>query len=159
MAQEVITGAIAIIRVNGLAIGKMKGIRITENLQRVEVRGLGRLTPDEMPATSWSGTLTCDFYNIDFSQSQIPNAIVRAVQTVNEFEESVTLQDIGIQIDIYKRVPVAGSPGNGVIQGEEKPYAIIRGLFLDSEGFDINESQVSGRNQSFKYLDPIIFPQ
>jgi len=155
---KVITGAIAIIKVNGQAIGKMKGIRVNENITRGEVRGIGELIAQEVPPLSWTGTLTCDFYNIDFNISQIPNAIWRSAQTLQQFINSLLLQEDGVQVDIYKKVPVAGSPGYGLIETEEQAYCTVRGLFLDTESFDINEGQISGRNQSFRYIYPIVFP-
>jgi hypothetical protein len=156
----VMTAPLAIIKVNGTAIGKMKGIRVNEQIQRGNVQGLGQLIPDEKPALSWTGTVTCDFYNIDFRISQVPDAITRTVGTIQEWSDSVLLQSSGVTLEIYKKVVDSSytGPGNGLIPGMESPYATIIGLFLDTESFDINEGQVSGRNQSFQYLFPIIFP-
>jgi len=154
----VITAPLAVIKVNGIAIGKMKGIRVNEQVQRGNVQGLGTLIPDEKPALSWSGTLSCDFYNIDFNISQIPEAIIRNVQTLNDWSNSVLLQEDGVTVDIYRKVKQPGQPGNGLILAQENLYCTIKGLFLDTESFDINEGQVSGRSQSFQYLFPIIFP-
>lgn len=160
MAQDkVITAPLAIIKVNGKAIGKMRGIRINESIQRGNVQGLGQLIPDEKPALSWSGTVTCDFYNISFEKSQVPEAIVRGVQTLNEWVDSVLLQESGVTLDIYRKEAAPNAPTSGIIPSVEKPYAQIRGMLLDAESFDINEGQISGRNQSFQYLNPITFPQ
>lgn len=156
--DRVITAPLAIIRVNGIAIGKMKGIRVNEQIQRGNVQGLGQLVPDEKPALSWSGTVSCDFYNIDFSISQIPDAIIRNVNTLQEWSDSVILQEDGVTLDVYRKVKQLGQPGNGLILGQENLYCTIKGLFLDTESFDINEGQVSGRSQSFQYLYPILFP-
>ena len=156
--NPVITGPLALIKVNGIVIGKMRGIRVNENFQRGNVQGLGSLIPDEKPALMWNGSLSCDFYNIDFSISQIPQAILRQVQTYQEWEDSVVLQLLGVTVDIYRKIPAPGAPTSGLIPSAEKPYAQISGLFLEGEGFDIAEAQVSGRNQSFTYLNPIIYP-
>lgn len=155
---EVLTAPLAIIKVKGVPIGKMKTIRVNESIQRGRVQGIGELTPSELPPLSWAGTVACDFYNIDFNISQIPEAITRGVQTLKQFVDSVILQEDGVTIDIYKKVKVAGQPNIGIIQGTEKPYATIAGLFLDSENFNISEGSVSDRNQSFQYLFPITYP-
>jgi len=156
--ERVITAPLAIIKVKGVAIGKMRGIRVNENIQRGNVQGLGQLIPDEKPALSWSGTVSCDFYNIDFVKSQVPEAILRNVSTIQEWSDSVLLQEEGVTLDIFKKIAAPGAPKSGLIPSVETPYATIIGLFLDTENFDINEGQVSGRNQSFQYLNPIIFP-
>lgn len=154
--DKVITGALAVIRVNGVAVGKMKNIRITETVQRGEVRGIGTIVPSELPALTWSGTLTCDFFNIDFSVSQIPGAIYRNLATLQQWVDSIVLQEDGITVDIYKKVTTG--PTSGLIPSQEVPYATIKGLFLNTESFDISEGQISGRNQSFQYLYPIMYP-
>lgn len=155
--NKVITAALAIIKVNGEAIGKMRGIRVNENIQRGRIQGLGEFTPQELPALSWSGTVNCDFFNIDFNISSIPGAVVRNAQSLQQWIDSILLQEDGVTIDIYKKVAASGAPGSGIIPSEEQVYASIKGLFLDTEAFDINEGQVSGRNQSFAYMYPITF--
>jgi len=159
MANKVITGAIAIIKVNGQAIGKMRGITVNENMTRGDVKGIGEIVSKERPVLSWAGTLSCDFYNIDFSISQIPEAIWRNVQSIQQFIDSVVLQEDGVQVDIYQKIPAEGSPTIGIIEADEKPYCSVKGLYLDTESFNINEGQISGRSQTFTYIYPIIFPQ
>jgi hypothetical protein len=157
MADKVMTAPLAVVMVNNVAIGKMRGIRVNENITRGRVQGLGQLVPDELPALSWAGTVQCDFYNIDFSLSQVPDAIFRNTTTVQQFQDSVTLQEGGVVLQIMKKVRLPNQPPSGLIGGQLINYATINGLFLNSEGFDINEAQISGRNQSFDYLFPIVY--
>jgi len=162
---KVLTGAIGIIKVGNTVIGKMKGIRVTENVQRGEVRGIGTIVPSELPALSWRGTLTCDFFAIDLKQSQIPGAINRDVSaatyntssSTEKWVDQVTLQEVGVQIDIYKKIPLSTNAQTGIITPDEEPYATIKEAFLDSESFDVTEGQISGRNQSFMYKSPILY--
>lgn len=150
-------GALAIIRKNGTAIGKMRNVRWTENLRRADVRGLGTIIVQEAPVVEHGGTLTCDFYEVDFSRTGIPGAIRRDVQTNQQFEDQVLLDD-GIQLDIFKRVEDAVDANTGLKTTKAQPYAIIKQLLLESEGADISEGAISGHNQSFKFLSPIIYP-
>jgi len=155
---RVLTAPLAIIRQEGIAIGKMRGLRGNENYQRGRVQGIGKTNADELPLLSFAGTLTCDFYAIDFRNSQIPKAVFRSVQTNQGYFDTLLLQELGIQLDIYKKVRTDGATTGIPISIEEQPWAIITGLFIDGDSFDINEGQVSGRNQSFQFIDPIIFP-
>lgn len=159
MANKTLTGALAILKVNGQAIGKMKTIRVNENFTRGDVRGIGQLTPIERNALSWAGTVTCDFYNIDFRLAQIPGAILRSVQTLQEFIDNLVLKEDGIQLDIYQKVPASVDPVTGFVSAEEYPYASIKGLYIDTQGFDITEGQISGRNETFTFIHPIIYPK
>lgn len=169
--SRVITAPLAVIKVAGVdsngvpvstTIGKMRNIRVNEQIQRGKVIGLGSLTPSELPATGWSGSVTCDFYNIDFRKSQIPGAIFRTNNTtLEDWLNSVCLQVLGVNLEIYQRAAVNSQqpinvPGSQ-IKGDLFLYATIRNLFLDAEGFDLSEGQVSGRNQSFQYIEPILF--
>lgn len=156
MADKVLTAPLAVIKVNNVRVGKMKGIRINESLQRGRVSGIGSLTPDELPAIMWSGTLSCDFYNIDFSKSQLPGAMNRNFTSLSDWQDNVCLQDEGVTVDIYKTVTDTVD-ANGVIKSKLVKYSTIIGNFLDGENFDISEGQISGRSQSFQYLNPILF--
>ena len=69
---RVLTAPLAIVRVGGVAVGKMKNIRIQENIRRGRVGGIGKLTPDELPAIEWSGSLNCSAYTVKFSENLLP---------------------------------------------------------------------------------------
>lgn len=157
--NEVITGAIGIIKVKGRVIGKMRSLSATENMRRVPIRGIGTILPKEMPIVEWSGSLRCDFFNIDFNKSQIPGAIKRILQTVQQFEDNAILDDeYLLNVDIYKKVKDI-IDDNGNIIPKAQAYATIRGLVINNESFDLTDGQVSSRNQSFDYIYPIIFPE
>jgi|JI9StandDraft_2_1071091.scaffolds.fasta_scaffold53478_2 hypothetical protein len=157
MADKVLHGALAIIRRNGTAIGKMKNVRWTETLRDQEVRGLGTIFTLESPVVSHGGTLTCDFYEVDFAKTGVPGAIRRDVQTNQEFEDQILLRD-GLQLDIFKKVEDLVDPNTGLKTAKAIPYAVIRELYLNSEGADISEGAISGHNQSFRFNAPVIFP-
>lgn len=158
MAQKVLTAPLAIIKVDGVAIGKMKNIRIQENFRRGRVIGLGSLAADELPPLEWTGTLSCSFYNISFDKSQLPGAIVRKVNTIDEFVDTVLLQENGIQVDIMRKGAVATDPVTGIISSSLEVFASIKGAFITREGFDIQEGQISGKDADFDYTTPIFFP-
>jgi hypothetical protein len=158
METKVITAPLAIIKVQGVAVGKMKSIRIQETIRRGRVSGLGALTPDELPALEWSGTLSCGFYNITFDKSQLPKAIVRTVNTIDEFVDTVLLQEEGIQVDIMRKARAsAPDPNTGIIPSKLEMFASVKGCHLTREGFDIQEGQISGKDADFDYKTPIIF--
>jgi hypothetical protein len=155
---KVLTGALAIIKYRGRAIGHMRGITINENITRSNVYQLGSILPLETPATQWSGTITCDFYEINWKRSGIPQATVRDVQNNTEYENNIVLDYDGIQIDVYKKEQDVINPETRKVTPKETPYAVIRRAFLTTESTNTNEGAVAGRNQSFNYLDPVIQP-
>lgn len=159
---QAVTAALAVIKVNGVTIGKMKTVRITESIQRGRVKGIGKLSADEVPATDWTGTLSCDSYLINFKDSVIPGLINRNVQSVEEFQDYILLQEDGIQVDLLKKVKdtsVSPNPGrDGKIKKKYEVLVSIKRLFINREGMDISEGQIAGKNMEAEYLDPVIFP-
>lgn len=165
MAQ-VLTGALAIIKLNGSTIGKMRNVRVTENISRGRVSGIGELTPQELPAQQWNGTVSCSFYSISFASDGVAGiegtggnadkGITRTAGSVPAWVEHVLLQDVGVDLYIYKKVTDVVDPVTGLLKSKADPFAIIRGMFLDRDGFDITENGISGRDQDFTYMNPII---
>lgn len=159
---KVLTAPLAIIKIGGVAIGKMQNLSFDENINRSPVRGIGNLTPDEVPAVTWDGALTCSQYVIDFSKAlnQLSNGnpLQRAVNTLDEFVDTILLQDEGLTIDIMRKVVDTVDATTGVKKSKLEVFASVKGCFLNREGLSVNEGQVSQRNASFQYINPVIYP-
>lgn len=155
----VVTGPIAIVKVGNTAIGYMKDIRANESYQRTDIKGIGRLTAVESPVTGFSGTLSCSWFNLDFRKSGLPGSLPRTAASLQEYIDSVLLTETGLTVNIYKKIKDPGvdiSPA-GIVTPIIQIYAQITRVFLDTEGFDIVDGQVSGKTQGFRFLDPIIY--
>lgn len=163
MDNKVMTAPLAFIKVNGKVVGKMKNIRVSESIQRGKVTALGQLHKDEVPAISWEGTVSCSFFCIDLRQSQIPGAINRNMNSIEDWANTVLLQEDGVQIDIMKKKKDdpnkrdSDYPG-GIIKAKLEVFASIKAAFLNRENFDISEGQIAGRDVEMEYLTPILFP-
>lgn len=162
---KVLTGAIALIRVKGSIIGKMKTVRYQENFRRIAVRGIGTILPSEQAVTEWDGTFSCEFMEISFKDTGITDAIKRKftssrsqVLLGNEsFEDQLILDTEGVQVDIFKKVSDIIDPVTGIIKPTLQPYATIARILIESDSFDISEGGLAGHSQSFKCLDPVIY--
>ena len=163
---QVITGNIAIVKANGKIIAKMKSVRYVENLRRVDVRGIGSTFASEVPVVEASGQLTCDFMETLFSDGGVPGALNRNFSVVRSqaligkesYEDQIVLDTTGVQIEIYKKVSHIIDPITKVIKPGVIPYAIVPQAFIESDSFELSESNIGNRAQSFKCTDPIIFP-
>lgn len=156
MASTVMTAPLAIIKVNGFAIGKMKSIRCTENVRLARVVGLGRLTASEIAKLDWTGTLNCGAFMIDLRREVLPGSMLRVVQSTEEWENTLLLNDEGVQLDIMRKV-IDTTAASGVITPKLEVVASIKGCFMSRESFDISEGQISGRDVDFEYITPILF--
>lgn len=161
---KVLTGAIALIKVQGEVIGKMRSVRCQENIRRIPVRGIGTILPSEQAVVEWEGTLSCEFMEIEFQNSGIKNAIRRTFSNVasqvlngnSSFEDQLILDVDGVQVDIFKKVTDV-IDANGTIKPKLKPYAIVKNCLIESDSFDISEGSIAGHSQSFKYLVPLTY--
>jgi len=172
---KVITGAIAIIKVGGVVVGKMRDIRINETYRRLRVpKGIGSIFADEQAVTEFDGTLSCSFYEINFNKSGIlsrngEGAVIlrRAFNTgqtpanasfdgVSNFEDEIVLDDVGVDISIYKKEKDLIDSNTGLIIPKATPYAIVKNCLIETDNINIAEGQIGGRDQSFKYLVPVV---
>jgi len=158
MDDRVMTAVKAIIKVNGVAIGIFRSIRTNENIQRGDVRGLGNMTSQELPALGITCTFNADMYMINLRRSTIEGLDPRNVNSVEAYANSLLLGQRPVDLYIYKKdANVTG--GQLIVENfDEADFAIIRDLHLESSGWDITEGQISGRNMSGRYLNPVILP-
>lgn len=167
MADKVLTGAIAIVKINGDAIGKMRDISVNESFNRIDVsKGLGSIYSDEFALVKWSGTLSCSFFEVSYKASGLKGAIQRVFgsnilsqiasgNNQENFEDQLVLDDIGVDVELFKKMTDVIDPNTGLIKPKAIPYATVRGLFIESDNVTIGEGNVAGRNQSFRYLYPV----
>jgi len=160
----VLTAPLAIIKVDNVIVGKMKNVRVAESYTRGRVVGLGALNPSEVPATAFAGTLNASYYVINFNQHPFKNkALLRKTNNVLNFINTVLLDEEGFTVDLLKKAadvntfPPDGRDANGIIHATEVAFATVRKAFITSDGFDITEGQIAGRDGAFEYLDPIVY--
>jgi enhancing lycopene biosynthesis protein 2 len=159
MAQT-ITGPIALIKINGKTIGKIRNINAAENFARGEVRGIGSLIAQEVPILSHSGTFTVESFLIDLNSEGVKELLNREVISVEQFVNSITLNEVGVDIFVYKKIPRTIDATSKLVTAiDEQPIGVLRRCFIDNASWNITEGQVSTHSQSGRFLDPILFLQ
>ena len=158
--QRVMTAPLALIKINSVTVGKMKNIRITETIRRGRVTGLGTLTPSELPALEWQGSLSASSYTINFNKLANTSALgtFRNSADVNVWANAILLQEAGLEICVLRKVKDGEiDPETGMVRAKYETFAKVNGAFASREGFDIQEGQISGRDTEFEYLEPILY--
>lgn len=155
MPGKVLTAAKALIKVKGVdgtlvVIGKIRTVRATENVRRGRVTGLGEITPSELPALEWSGTCNVSQYAIKTNTGAL-NALARDYDTTADFVKHLLFNE-GVDIHLLKKTK---NPSDGEIT--EETMAIIKGAHTTSEGLEVSEGQIGGRDVSFEFLEPIVY--
>ncbi len=157
---RIMTAPLAIIQINGVTVGKMKNVRITESIRRGRVTGLGALTPSELPALEWQGSLSCSSYTINFNllANVSKKGTFRNTNTLNEWINAILLQEDGLEIAILRKVKDGAIDSEtGLVKTKYETFAKVMGAFASREGFDIQEGQISGRDTEFEYTTPILY--
>jgi len=160
MNERTMTAPLAIVQVNGVTIGKMRNIRVTEQIRRGRVSGLGRLTAEELPALEWSGSLSCSSYTINFNLLMNKSRLgtFRNAQTINDWANAILLQEDGLEISLLRKVKDGEiDPESGMVKTKFQTFAKVNAAFATREGFDVQEGQISGRDTEFEYLEPILY--
>ena len=163
-STRVMTAALAIIKIDGIAVGRMKNIRVTENFSRSNVVGLGNIVSQEKPIVGWSGTCSCSTYTIDLKRignvSSSKFGLNREAGDANTFINSLLLNEKGIDICIYKKFAQTIDNVTGLVSAVgDGEFCVIGNAFPNSQNFDIQEGSISGSDISFDYLNPILFDQ
>ena len=160
MATKTFSAPLAIIQIDGVTVGKMKRVQITETLRRAKVTGIGRLNPEEIPPVEWSGSMSCSSYSINFNllANKIKKGAFRNAPTVEAWANAHLLQENGLEITVLRKVKDGNiDPETGLVSVKYETFAKVTGAFVTKEGFDVQEGQLSGRVADFEYTDPILF--
>jgi hypothetical protein len=160
----VMTAALAVIKIAGEPVGRMRSIRVTETFRRGDVRGLGEILSQEKPVVGWDGTLTCSFYTIDLKRlGSVATAkwgFNRQAGDLLKFVNTFILNEIGVDIYIYKKFVEQLDPNTGLVTSVgDGDFAVIEKAFPENQSFDINEGAISGTDCNFTYLNPILFDE
>lgn len=158
MSQLTLTAPLAIIKVNGRVVGRMRNIEIRETFRRAPVYGIGEATPLEIPFIQWNGTLSCGFYETRIKDTGVPNAVRRDANSKTELIDNMMLDTRGIDIVLLKRKLDTVDPSTNLRKGKWEEHLTIPGCFIDGDGMDLSEGQLGGHNQSFTYLTPVLAP-
>ena len=158
--EKSMTAPLAIIQINSTTVGKMKNVRITENIRRGRVAGIGRLNASELPPLEWQGTLSCSSYTINFNllANKEKKGFFRNAGTLEAWANAILLQEDGLEISILRKVKDGEIDAEtGLVKTKYETFAKVSAAFVNREGFDIQEGQISGRDADFEYLEPILY--
>ena len=155
--EKTFTAPLALIKMKGVIVGKIKNINVTEQYQRGDVRGLGTLVSQEKPIISIACSFSCSSYMISVKKlGTIDNPFaMRGAQTTEQFVNTLLTQDEGIDIYVLKKG--AKTITNGIVtEASESVEFVIVSAFLTSQSFQIQEGQIAGSDLQGEYLNPVL---
>lgn len=162
MAQiKTLTAPLAIIEINGKAVGKIRNLRIQEQVQRGSVRGLGELLDVEKPIVGMQCTFNCSYALVDLKKMGTIDHpfLVRGVSSAQQFVDTLLLQDSGVNIHVYRKIPKTINDKNVVTETDRDKVGVIYNAFMNSNSIDISDGQIAMSDLSGEYLTPILFQE
>ena len=160
MATNSLTAPLAIIEIGGVAVGKIKSLRVTEDIQRGDVKGIGTLISLEKPALAISCSFTASSYFIDLTKlGTVPNTFINrdVDNNITTFVNTLLLQESGVNIHLYRKIATTVDSKSKLVTGTGKELiGVIYNAFMNSQSFDITEGAISGSDLTGTYLNPIL---
>lgn len=159
--KKTLTAPLAIIEIAGKAVGKIRNLRIQEQVQRGSVRGLGELLDVEKPIVGMQCTFNCSYALVELKKMGTIDHpfLVRGVESSQQFVDTLLLQDQGVNIHVYRRVPKTTSDSGVVTETGRDKVGVIYNAYMNSNSIDISDGQIAMSDLSGEYLTPILFQE
>lgn len=158
---QTFTAPKAYITIEGQPAGFIRNISFTENIQRQDIRGLGNLYAQEVPAVSASNTFSVDMFFLDFERP-VMKKLLNRYGGVEALKNTMSLGDLPVSINVYKK-EIRNMDSNTKLVTEVdaagKEIAILRDCFLDSQNWTLAEGGIASTTASGRYLTPVSFNQ
>lgn len=151
----------AYITIEGQIAGYVRNISFTENITRTEIRGLGNLYAQEVPATSAANTFNLDMFFLDFEQP-VMKKLLNRYGGADALKNTLSLGDLPISINIYKKLIKSVDSTTKLVTSVDtagKEIAILRDCFVDSQNWTLQEGGIASTTASGRYLTPVSFNQ
>lgn len=161
MATQTFTAPKAYITIENQVAGFVRNITFTENIQRQDIRGLGQLYAQEVPAVSASNSFSLDQFFLDFERP-VMKKLLNRYGGAEALKNTLSLGDLPISINIYKKEIVSIDPTTKLatqVNNAGKEIAILRDCFVDSQNWTLAEGGIASTTVSGRYLTPVSFNQ
>ena len=90
--------------------------------------------------------------------SEEKKGFFRNAGTLEAWANALLLQEDGLEISILRKVKDGEIDAEtGLVKTKYETFAKVSAAFVNREGFDIQEGQISGRDADFEYLEPILY--
>lgn len=159
--SETFTAPKAYVTIEGQAAGFVRNITFTENIQRQDIRGLGNLYAQEVPAVSASNTFSVDMFFLDF-EKPVMKKLLNRYGGAEALKNTLALGDLPMSINIYKREIAGINPNTKLVTSVDpagKEIAPLRDCFIDSQNWTLAEGGIASTTASGRYLTPVSFNQ
>ena len=147
----------AFIKIENQIAGYVRNLTFSENIQRVNVQGLGNLTLQEVPAVAMQGQFTVDQFFLDFKQPVV-EAMMHRLGSIQAIIDTLVLGELGFSLTMYAKTIVTQDGTTKMVTESDPTGETIAQLgpcFVNTQQFSITENGVAGFNVSGLYINPV----
>jgi hypothetical protein len=155
--SKVYSAAKAFIKIDNKMAGYIRAITFAENINRVNVQGLGNVKIQEAPVVSLNNTWTVDQFFLDFKQP-IMQAMMNRMGSVQAILDTLVLGELGFQIAMYAKTIVSRDDTTKLITQADPTGQSICQLgpcYPTTQQFSLSDQGIAGWNVSGIYIDPV----
>lgn len=155
--NKVYSAARALIKIDNKVAGYVRALTFSENVNRVNVQGLGNVKIQEAPVVSLNNSWTVDQFFIDFSQPVMQSIMARN-GSVQQILDTLVLGEYGFQITMYSKTVVSKDDSIRLITQTDATGQTICQLgpcYVTTQQFSISDQGIAGYNVSGIYIDPV----
>lgn len=147
----------AFIKIENQIAGYVRNLTFSENIQRVNVQGLGNLLLQEAPAVSLQGQFTVDQFFLDFKQP-VMEAMMHRLGSIQAIVDTLVLGELGFSLTMYAKTIVTQDGTTKMVTESDPTGETIAQLgpcFVNTQQFTITENGIASYNVSGLYFSPI----
>lgn len=155
--NKVYSAARAFIKIDNKVAGFVRSLTFTENVNRVNVQGLGNVKIQEAPVVSLNNTWTVDQFFLDFKQP-VMQSMMNRMGSVQAILDTLVLGEVGFYLAMYKKTIVTRDPVSKLVTKADPTGETIAQLgpcFPTTQQFSITDQGIAGWNVSGIYIDPV----
>lgn len=148
----------AYIKIGGETAGFVRNITVQEQINRVDVQGLGSLPIQEIPPVSYRCSATVDQFFLSF-KAPVVEAMIHRLGTLQEVLNTLTFAEQGFSIMIYKKLVQNFDDARKMVTQVDptgQTVALLTPCFIENQNWQLQGQSVSSFNVNIRYLNPII---
>lgn len=156
--MQTFSAPMAYIKIGGETAGFVRNITVQEQINRVDVQGLGSLPIQEIPPVSYRCSATVDQFFLSF-KAPVVEAMIHRLGTLQEVLNTLTFAEQGFSIMIYKKLVQNFDDTRKMVTQVDptgQTVALLTPCFIENQNWQLQQQNVSAFNVSIRYLNPIV---
>lgn len=156
--MQTFSAPMAYIKIGNETAGFVRNITVQEQINRVDVQGLGSLPIQEIPPVSYRCSATVDQFFLSF-KAPVVEAMIHRLGTLQEVLDTLTFAEQGFSIMIYKKLVQNFDDSRKMVTSVDptgQTVALLTPCFIENQNWQLQQQSVASYNVNIRYLHPVV---